>query len=203
MTEKQIKANKKRLKLLVQRLARKARVQLRTDKRKARKAIKAAPRNNLKAWSLSVRARAGNCCEVCGVADGAPVLLPDGSPKMTKGTPAKLERIATKRGKVKVLKARAAILPRPVKVILNSHHILDKFKFPEFKLLSLNGVLCCTGHHKYFKLSFHGAPLWFALWLVQHRPESYEWAVSIIRNLADNHLEVSFCGDDFPEDYFA
>ena len=121
-----------RQKLKEKRLARKARERVRIEKRKAKRATKALPKNQLADWSRQVKVVVDNKCEVCG------------------------------RGEKECT--------------LNSHHILPKERYPEFKFNIINGVCVCFLHHKGGKFSFHRNPIWAVAWLRKHRPETYEWA---------------------------
>jgi 5-methylcytosine-specific restriction endonuclease McrA len=114
-------------KLRIKKQAQRERLKKRIAARKAKRAVKAAPRKALAQWSLAVRAC--GCCVVCGAT-----------------------------------------------AHLNAHHLLPKERYPEFKLLTINGVPLCPGCHKFSKYSAHRNPIWFTLWLRANRREQYQWA---------------------------
>jgi hypothetical protein len=59
---------------------------------------------------------------------------------------------------------------------LNSHHLLPKERYPEYRLEPLNGVCLCPTHHKYGRYSFHRNPIWAVLWLRRCRQDQFNWA---------------------------
>lgn len=154
MTIKQLRkdqAKARREKKLAKGRARKARKQSQVQRRKVKRAIKAAPRNRLTKWSH--RIRAGGKCVVCGV--GVVHKMVNGKPKIGK------------RGS-------------PIVIQLQAHHLLPKEKYPQFKFKTINGVCLCPNHHKYGERSAHRNPIWFALWLQKHLPIQYQWCVNML-----------------------
>jgi hypothetical protein len=154
MTRKQLQklqAKKRNEKKRAKAKASRVREALRVEKRKAKRSAKSAPRRNLKNWSAEVQARDDRRCIVCGCRE-MPKLNKDGSPKLNKRQQA-------------------------IRIRLHVHHILPKERYPEFKLLIINGITLCPKHHKYDKFSAHRNPLWFTKWLEQNRPLQFAWAV--------------------------
>ena len=103
------------------------------DKKPKRKlSQESKDRKNLKIrllnlWSLIVKQKAGNQCEIC------------------------------RGGKC-----------------LQSHHIITKRNLT-LKWDLRNGVCLCANCHTLNNLSAHGDPLFFTAWLLEHRPEDYEY----------------------------
>lgn len=77
---------------------------------------------------------------------------------------------------------------------LQAHHILPKERYQEFKFKQINGVVLCPTHHKFGRYSAHRNPLWFTLWLQQHRPKQYAWAVEHL----GTEVPDAFHGQDAP-----
>lgn len=63
---------------------------------------------------------------------------------------------------------------------LNAHHILQKSRYPEYKLEVDNGVSLCAGCHNFKRLSAHQNAIWFSEWLKANRPELFQIALSRI-----------------------
>lgn len=146
---RQIQAKVRNAKKRAKRAATKARQAAVIQRRKAKRAAKAAPRNRLAHWNE--RVRASGKCAVCGVGIVAKQLK--GKPKLNK-------------------------LGKPILIQLHAHHILPKERYKEFRFKKINGLCLCPDHHKYGKFSAHRNPLWFALWLQTNRPVQYAWAVA-------------------------
>lgn len=144
-----IKAKKLREKKKQQRLARKERDRKRTQARKLKRHLEAAPRRSLAQWSAEGLAQ--GYCDVCGI--GVVTKMVDGKPKLNK------------KGK-------------PILIHLNCHHVLAKESYPQFRTEPLNRVVLCPRHHKYYRHSFHRGGVWAAVWLMKHKPETWEWAVA-------------------------
>ena len=62
-------------------------------------------------------------------------------------------------------------------VILDAHHLFDKWLFPALRYDVLGGIALCKSAHK-FGLGAHKSPLWFALWMQEHRPKQFAYAMS-------------------------
>lgn len=63
---------------------------------------------------------------------------------------------------------------------LDCHHILPKERYKEFRTENINGVLLCSLHHKFGKLSAHRNPVWFCRWLEEQQTDKYNWALNNI-----------------------
>ena len=60
---------------------------------------------------------------------------------------------------------------------LQAHHLINR-AIRATRHCPKNGVLLCSYHHIWSNtLSAHGAPLAFAKWLIENRPERYKWAM--------------------------
>jgi len=154
----------KREKLKQLRLARKERERLRKEKRAAKREAKAAPKRLMKQWAAEVAANAGHRCEVTGQTR-EPVLLPDGTQKISK--PRK--------------KKDGTLIPgRPVWRELDAHHAVDRHLYPQFKFDPRIGVLLTKSRHKYHARSAHKNAVWFTLWLAKNRPETYQLIVEVL-----------------------
>ncbi|MHB8276393.1 MAG: hypothetical protein ACYDIA_01900 [Candidatus Humimicrobiaceae bacterium] len=57
---------------------------------------------------------------------------------------------------------------------LNAHHIISKTNFT-LKWDIRNGCCLCAGCHIFNRLSAHLDPLFFVLWLQEHRKDDYEY----------------------------
>ena len=148
--------------------ARRQRLLERKQRRQEKRTAKAAPRRNLTVWAQQVKKNAGFKCEVCG-RGVEPKLNKDGSQKMSK--PNKKTGISS-----------------PVFHRLDSHHILPKERYQEYRYDVENGVCLCQQHHKLNKFSAHRNPLWFTLWLYYNRRAKYDWAMARLgTNTATRH----------------
>lgn len=136
-------------KLRIKKQAQRERLKQRIAARKAKRAVKVAPRKALAEWSLAVQDRDEHVCAVCGIGV-VQKLNPDGTPKLNK------------RGK-------------PIWVPLHTHHLLPRERYPEFRTVLANGLTLCPLHHKFSKYSFHRNPIWAVIWLRRARPDQYTW----------------------------
>ena len=59
---------------------------------------------------------------------------------------------------------------------LNAHHILVKERYPEYRHEMLNGICLCNRCHKFAQHSAHRNPIWWSIWLKEHKPALYNWA---------------------------
>jgi hypothetical protein len=132
-----------------QQIAKREREKKRRLVRAAKRAAKAAPKNAMLVWTDIVRENDGDCCAVCGIGV-VKKTNKDGTPKLNK------------RGK-------------PILISLQCHHLLPRERYPQFKLVPINGILLCTQHHKWSRYSFHRNPIWATLWLRRNRPHQYLW----------------------------
>lgn len=63
---------------------------------------------------------------------------------------------------------------------LNSHHIYNKTKYPEYSLNLDNGITLCPTHHVFGKEAAETNAFFITYWLWRHRFEQFVWAVEII-----------------------
>lgn len=129
--------------------ARKVRNQLRIQKRKEKRDLKAAPKNKMAIWADIVGENYGERCAVCGCGQ-VEKKNKDGTPKLSKAG-------------------------KPIISYLHKHHLLPRERYPEFKFEPINGIALCPTHHKFGKYSAHRNPIWFTLWLRDKFPEVYLW----------------------------
>jgi len=47
-----------------------------------------------------------------------------------------------------------------------------------------NGVCLCSLHHSLGKASAHQDPIWFTYWLMEHRPDDYNYLIEKREELA-------------------
>lgn len=60
---------------------------------------------------------------------------------------------------------------------VQSHHLLPKERYQEFKFKRINGLSLCPTHHKMGRFSAHRSPIWFTIWLKENRPLQYQWCL--------------------------
>ena len=60
---------------------------------------------------------------------------------------------------------------------LNTHHILDKRFYPEYRFEKDNLICLCVKCHKFGKYSAHKNPVFFANWLRNFKPEQCAWVM--------------------------
>jgi len=60
------------------------------------------------------------------------------------------------------------------KIRLNAHHIIPR-EIKDTRHDLLNGIPLCPKHHKFGMLSAHRNPAWFILFLMNARPEIYNY----------------------------
>lgn len=59
----------------------------------------------------------------------------------------------------------------------NSHHILDKLTWPEFKLDINNGITLCYRDHRVSKYAPHLNALAFIIWLYEYKLSQFNYLV--------------------------
>lgn len=58
---------------------------------------------------------------------------------------------------------------------VNAHHLITR-RVTATRHSLLNGICLCAKHHQFDpKLSAHGSPLAFAVWLQENRPDQWQW----------------------------
>ena len=65
---------------------------------------------------------------------------------------------------------------------LDSHHLLPKERWPEYKFELMNGICVCKKCHKFGKFSFHKNPIWSSEWLKSNHPKLFNWVMNTMKN---------------------
>ena len=65
---------------------------------------------------------------------------------------------------------------------LNAHHILNKTKFPQYRLELICGIALCPSCHQFGKFAAETNVIFFANFLIKNRPEQWNWAIKMIQN---------------------
>jgi hypothetical protein len=60
------------------------------------------------------------------------------------------------------------------KLGLNAHHIVGRRNLT-LRYDPRNGCCLCSGCHRLYKESAHEDPIWFMQWMMQHRPDDYNY----------------------------
>ncbi len=57
------------------------------------------------------------------------------------------------------------------------HHLLSWRNYKQYRFEPLNLVICCAGCHKWSRQSFEDNCVWASNWLMNNRPEQYQWVM--------------------------
>lgn len=60
---------------------------------------------------------------------------------------------------------------------LHAHHALPKERYQWLRYAPINGVCLCVKCHKVGRYAAHRNAVWFAMWLQEHRPNTYAWVL--------------------------
>lgn len=61
---------------------------------------------------------------------------------------------------------------------MNAHHIEPRATCAALRYDPLNGILLCPSCHKFGRNSAHKGTIWFITWLINNRPEQYQYVMS-------------------------
>lgn len=60
---------------------------------------------------------------------------------------------------------------------MNAHHIEPRATCAALRYDPMNGILLCPSCHKFGRNSAHKGTIWFITWLMNNRPEQYEYVL--------------------------
>lgn len=105
--------------------------------------------------------------------------------KITKAKLKKMERTARRKAlKTWSLAVRArdgnkCVICSKVQY-LNAHHILNKFKFPQYALELMCGISLCPQCHQFGKFAAETNAVFFGNWLLNNRKDQWDWVLEKI-----------------------
>ena len=71
------------------------------------------------------------------------------------------------------------ITPKGKPVILNAHHLLDRYSFPRLSWDIKNGICVCQYCHKFSKTGCHRGSIIFNEWYRLKYPENYQYLLKV------------------------
>lgn len=77
---------------------------------------------------------------------------------------------------------------------LHPHHIIGRMRL-RTRWDIKNGICLCASHHTLGKLSAHADPLWFNNWLIENKPEDFQYLMDVKREplepmSVEDYLEI-------------